>query len=328
MNLKAQKNIIKNNKDNLMLFAILMLVAIFVSLIDDKFLSYNTFISITRQFPEMGLLTLCMMLPMITGGINLTSIASANLSAIVMAKIMTSMIPKGTENIGVVLLAIIIGITISIIISALSGVIIAYLNIHPILVTLSMQMLIAGVSIAVTKGEIISGFPKSFQFIGNKTFLNIPIPLYIFIVSAFIMYIVLHYLPLGQQAFMYGSNPVATEFSGVNTKSMIIKVYALSGFFVGVAAVILASRFNSAASGYATSYLLQSVLIAVLGGIDPNGGKGKISGMILAVLLLQVVASGLNILHVDQFLITAIYGLILLATVALRLNSFKKLFRL
>ncbi|WP_113672847.1 ABC transporter permease [Vallitalea guaymasensis] len=328
MKLNMQSSLVKRNRDNIMLSIILMVVVIIVSLISERFLSYNTFISVTRQFPEMGLLTLCMMITMITGGINLSCIASANLSGIIMAKMMTSMIPKGTENVGVVILAIIVGISISVLVSFGNGVIIAYLKVPAILVTLSMQMLISGVSIVITKGEIVSGFPESFQFIGNKSVLGIPVPLYIFAICAIIMYIVLHHLPLGQKAYMYGSNPTATEFSGVNVKRMIIKVYSLSGFFVGVAAVILTSRFNSAASGYATSYLLQSVLIAVLGGIDPNGGKGKISGMILAVLLLQIVASGLNILRVDQFLITALFGLILLATVAFRLNSFKKFFKL
>lgn len=328
MKINIQSDIVKRNRDNIMLFAILMVVVVIVSLISEQFLSYNTFVSITRQFPEMGLLTLCMMITMTTGGINLSCIASANLSGIVMAKMITALIPKGTDNIGVVLLVIIVGISISVIISWGNGVIIAYLKVPPILVTLSMQMLITGVSIAITKGEIVSGFPESFQFIGNKNIFGIPVPLYIFAVCVVIMYIVLHYLPLGQQAYMYGSNPTATEFSGVNVKRMIINVYSLSGFFVGIAAVILTSRFNSAASSYATSYLLQSVLIAVLGGIDPNGGKGRISGMILAVLLLQIVASGLNTLRVDQFLITALFGLILIVTVALRLNAFKKMFNL
>jgi len=328
MKIINQSELIKRNRDNIMLFTILMIVVVIVSLTNEKFLSYNTFVSITRQFPEMGLLTLAMMITMITGGINLTVIASANLSGIIMGKMMTYLIPKGTDNFAAVLLVIVVGISVSVIISWASGVIIAYLKVSPILVTLSMQMLISGISIVITKGEIISGFPESYQFLGNKAVLGIPVPLYVLIICTIIMYVILQHLPLGQQAYMYGSNPTATEFAGVNVKRMIIKVYALSGFFVGVAAVIMTSRFNSAAPGYATSYLLQSVLIAVLGGIDPNGGKGKISGMILAVLLLQIVASGLNVLRVDQFLITALFGLILLATVAFRLNSFKKLFNL
>jgi ribose/xylose/arabinose/galactoside ABC-type transport system permease subunit len=183
-------------------------------------------------------------------------------------------------------------------------------------------MLINGICLVMTKGKIISGYPKSFRYIGNGDIAGIPVPLIIFLCCALIMAFILRKTPVGSRAYMYGSNVTATEFSGVNTKAMLLKFDAISGFFVGIASIVLTSRFNSASAGYAESYLLLAVLIAVLGGISPNGGKGGVLGMVLSVVILQVVSSGLNLLTVSQHLTTALWGIILILAVAVR--SYKR----
>lgn len=70
------------------------------------------------------------------------------------------------------------------------------------------------------------------------------------------------------------------------------------------------ARFNSASAGYGESYILVTVLAAVLGGVDPYGGFGNVSGLVLSLLILQVIASAFNQLHLSQFLTLAIWGLL------------------
>jgi len=270
------------------------------------------------QLPEMGLLTLAMMVTMISGGINLSCIASANLSGILMAMMMTRLIPAGGDNVPLILVIMAAGVLVSIAVGVLNGIVIANFRVPAMLATLGTQMLMNGICLILTKGEIISGYPPSFLFIGNGTLGPIPMPLAVFIICGAIMAVSLKLLPLGSQIYMYGSNPVATEFSGVNVKKMLLKTYAFSGFFVGIAAILLTSRFNSAAAGYAESYLLQAVLIAVLGGVNPNGGAGRVTGVALSLIILQVVASGLNLLRISSYLNMALWGLILLLAVAIR----------
>lgn len=316
------KKILSRYGDSMMLFIIMALVVAIMSMMHNRFFSINTFEAIAYQLPEMGLLTLSMMITMITGGINLSSIASANLSGIVMAMMMTSMIPAGNDNPLLVSLIIVVGIAVSVLVGLGNGIIIAYFKVPPILATLAMQMLVNGVCLVLTKGAIISGYPASFLYLGNGSVARIPVPLIIFILCVALMALVLLRTPLGMNVYLFGSNPIATEFSGVNPHRLLLKTYTLSGFFVGVAAVILTSRFNSATAGYAESYLLQSVLIAVLGGISPNGGTGRVSGAVLAVIILQTVASGLNLIRVSSYLSMALWGIILLLAVAIR--SYKK----
>lgn len=317
MNAKG-KALLKKHGDNLMLLTILVVVTVFMSTQNARFLTPGTFESIAYQLPEMGLLTLAMMITMITGGINLSCIASANLSGILMAMMMTTMIPPDTDNLGLVLVVLAVGILVSMLVGLLNGIVIAYFKVPAILATLGMQMLVNGVCLVLTKGAIIAGYPPSFNYLGNGSIAGVPVPMLIFAVCVAAMTLVLCRLPMGMKVYLYGSNPTATEFSGVNAKTLLLKTYVLSGFFVGIAAVVLTSRFNSAAAGYAESYLLQSVLIAVLGGISPNGGIGRASGAVLSVIILQVVASGLNLMRISSYLTMALWGVILLLAVALR----------
>ncbi|MEA4847081.1 MAG: ABC transporter permease [Clostridiaceae bacterium] len=313
---------LKKRMDNVLLFGMLFITVFTITIVRRDFLTAGTLQSMAFQLPEMGLLTISMMITMITGGINLSCIASANLSGIIMATIMTTYITPGNDNVAVVLFAIILGMLISILVGLANGAVIAFFRVPAILATLGMQMLINGICLVMTKGKIISGYPKSFRYIGNGDIAGIPVPLIIFLCCALIMAFILRKTPVGSRAYMYGSNVTATEFSGVNTKAMLLKVYAISGFFVGIASIVLTSRFNSASAGYAESYLLLAVLIAVLGGISPNGGKGGVLGMVLSVVILQVVSSGLNLLTVSQHLTTALWGIILILAVAVR--SYKR----
>jgi len=306
----------KLQTENAFLLLMLLILVVTISFMQSDFLKLGTLQSIAFQLPELGLLTLSMMIPMVTGGINLSCIASANLSGILMAIIMTTFIAEGQDNFAIVLIAIVTGILVSVFVGLANGVVIAYFKVPAILATLGMQMLINGVCLVITKGRIISGYPDSFSSIGSGSTAGLPVPLIIFTIGALLMVFIIKKMPIGSQIYMYGSNATATEFSGVNTKAMILKVYAISGFFVGIASIVLTSRFNSASAGYAESYLLIAVLIAVLGGISPNGGTGKVSGLVLSVVILQVVSSGLNLLRISQHLTTALWGIILILAVA------------
>lgn len=315
--------------ENFTLFTILILLVItFSIMLPGQFFSLGNFQSMTFQLPELGILTLAMMITMITGGINLSIIASANLSGIIMAMIIKNFIseaPSSIETFGIVALAIAIGLAISVVIGFVNGFIISFFGVSAILATLGTSTLLEGIALVVTKGYVISGFPKGLLAIGNESIIGIPIPLIIFVIVAIVVGIVLKKSKLGLSTYMMGSNIKATKFSGINVEKATIKVYILSGLLSGVASIIMLARFNSAKAGYGSSYLLATVLISVLGGINPNGGFGKVSGVVLGIVLLQVISSGLNLLGMSQFLSMALWGILLLAVEGLRLIKRNKL---
>jgi hypothetical protein len=197
-----------------------------------------------------------------------------------------------------------------------NGVIIAYIGISPILATLGTMTLLEGISLVITRGYVISGLPRSLLVIGNGTFLGVPVPLFILIAVAIAVAILLNKTRLGLSTYMIGSNIKATGFSGINTNKVTILVYMISGLLAGIASLIMMARFNSAKAGYGSSYLLVTVLVSVLGGINPNGGFGKVSGVFIGLILLQVISSGLNLLGISQFLTLALWGALLLGVEA------------
>lgn len=314
----------KNPNSFVLIFIFFVTLALFSVSLPGKFFTISNFSSIAFQLPELGILTIAMAITMLSGGINLSIIATANLAGIVMATIMKSQsLASGLSGVNLVMLAITVGLSISAIIGFINGIIISYIGVSPILATLGTMTLINGISILTTKGYVISGLPDEMIAVGNNSILGIPIPFLIFIVIAIAINFWLRKTPSGVSNYLIGSSENAANYSGINTKKVLLKTYTISGLLSGIAAIIMISRFNSARAGYAESYLLVTVLASVFGGFDPNGGFGRIPGLILSLLILQMVASGLNLLGVSSHLAIAFWGTILI-TVMLLQNRRKK----
>jgi simple sugar transport system permease protein len=311
------RNTIRNmNSEIKILSLILILSFLLMSILSPShFLRLETFQGMAFQLPELGLLSLAMMITMLTGGINLSIIATANISAIISALILTSNINPEAGAAGdgwIVLLAILAALAVSVVIGLFNGFLISVINIPPILATLGTMKLLQGLAFIITKGYVISGMPEAVRFIGNGKIAGVPFPLLIFILFAFIMSVYLNHSSTGFNIFMYGSNPIATFFSGVSNNKVIIQTYALSGLYCGAAALVMMSRFNSAKAGYGESYLLVTILAAVLGGVKSEGGFGQVSGLVLSLIILQIISNGLNILGISAFLTIALWGLIMI----------------
>ncbi len=308
----------KNSELIVLILVLAGTLVMMLALNGPSFFKLGNIQSMAFQMPELGVLSLAMMITMLTSGINLSIIASTNLSGIVMALIMTRMAPEGGSALGVVLLALLAGVLISVLIGLLNGWLIASLNISPILATLGTMIMVSGVAIVLTKGYVISGFPKEMLFIGNGTILGIPVPLLIFLACAGLLALILGRMPLGTRIYLFGSNPTATFYSGVNNKAVLMRVYLISGLLTSVAAMIMISRFNSAKADYGESYLLLTILASVLGGVNAAGGFGRVSGLVVALIILQIISSGLNLFGVSAFLTVALWGAILIFVMVIK----------
>ena len=285
-----------------------------------EFLQIGNFQSMAFQLPELGLLSTAMMITMLTAGINLSIIASANLSGIVAAIVLTRFVGPDAASGGsgaLILLAICAGLGTSLLIGLANGLLIAVVEVSPILATLGMMTLVNGLTIVFTKGYVIAGFPDLIRFIGNGLVVGIPMPMIIFAAATAVIALILNRTALGFNIYMIGSNATASRFSGVNNRAVLIRTYLISGLYSGFASLIMISRFNSVATGYGSSYLLITILASVLGGTSTTGGFGRITGLVLSLATLQIVSSGLNLLRVSAFLTIAIWGLILIIVMAI-----------
>jgi simple sugar transport system permease protein len=262
---------------------IILLVVLFTgfSLGVDRFFSPESFWSMGIQVAGLGILSLAMMITLLKGGINLSIIATTNLCALTMAWLLNQFAPAGTAGAGLVggmAVAFAGGALVAAIIGAVNGYIIAYLNVSPILATLGTMTLVKGIAVGLTAGDVLSGFPEAITYIGNGALFGIPFSLYIFVACAIPLAIWLSRTPTGNFIYLIGSNEKATRYSGVDTKWVIFKVYLLSSMLAWVGAIVLMGWLNSARADYSESYLLITILAAVLGGIDPFGRLGHLAG--------------------------------------------------
>ena len=307
-----------------MLAVLIVLAALgFSALARPNFLTGNTLRAVAFQMPELGILALAMMIPLMSGGLNLAIIATANLSALVMAFILTRMLgPQSAPQTvaGVLALALTAGFVTALVIGLITGAIVAFLGVHPILVTLGTMTALKGIAVFATSGGVIGGFPPALLSLGNGTLFGFPVPMILFILCALLVSVLMNHAPFGVSVRMIGSNERATRYSGVATEWTLVGVYVVSSLLCWVGAIVMMARFNSARAGYAESYLLITILAAVLGGVNPNGGFGKVLGLVLSLVLLQLISTGFNLLGFSPHLTQAIWGATMVAAIAIALG--------
>jgi len=299
------------------LLALLVFVCLVFGVSSPSFLSGTTFTSIAFQLPELGLLTLAMLMPIISNGFNLSVTFTANLSGLAMAAVLHAF---GGVDAGpfAIALGILAALATGAAIGWLMGLIIATTGAHPILVSLSMMIFVRGLGEFLTRGGDISGMPDAVQAIGQGTLLGIPAPVFVFVAAVLIWYVVMSRTRLGFATRMIGSNLEATRYSGISTHRSLTLIYTLSGLMCGLAGIVMLSRFNSVRVGHGEAYLLITVLGCFLGGVSPNGGFGRVLPVAISLVILQVIASGLNSLGANQHLATALWGGFLLLVMVVR----------
>lgn len=273
--------------------------------------------SMAFQIPEFGFLVLAMMLSNLVGGIDLSIIANANTVAIFAAYVLNGTWSFGTEGMTRVILAIIVAIVTSLCFGLLNGIIIAKTSAPSLVATLGTMTLIQGVGMAVTGGTSVGNIDPIFAQFGKALFLGLPVIFWFFLVISLILGLIFSLTGFGRKLYLYGGNPVAARFSGFPNEKMTIFVFMLTAFLSGMAGLIILSRVNSAKVGYGESYLLQTMIVCVIGGISPNGGKGKVQGVVLATILMQVMSSAFTIMSLSPYTKKLIWGVMLVLVLGL-----------
>lgn len=299
------------------LVGFLAVVVLIFGLAAPRFLSLANFDSMAFQLPELGLLTLAMLVPIISGGLNLAIIYTANMAGLTLAWVLLQF--GGAEaGPGAFVLGVAAALLVGAAAGAVMGLVIAHIGAHPILVSLAMMIFLRGLGEFLTRGGDISGFPSYLAPIGHGAIFGIPVPMLIFLAAALVWHVMLTRTRHGFAVYMIGSNIRAAGYSGLHTRRTLTLIYTLSGVLCAVAGILMLTRFNSVRVGHGEALLLITVLACFLGGVDPFGGFGRVVPVVLALVILQVLSSGLNLLGANQHLSTAVWGLFLIGVMILR----------
>jgi len=335
-------------------FALFLVVFALMAILQPRrFFSASNIQQLAFQIPEFGILAIGMMVAMISGGIDLSIITTANLAGITSAIVMLTLshrgsmdlsallkgimadegtrsslqaaMPTGIAMVGIVTVTVLVSLAVGVLCGLFNGFLVAKIKITPILATLGTMKLYEGIALVITKGSPLTGFPDEFIFLGSGSVGGMPTPMIIFILAIIMLALLLRKTPLGRGIYAVGENPLAAQYSGLDNAKILMKTYAITGLMAGLAAVVMMARVDSIKVGYGNSFQLQSILVVILGGVSTIGGTGNIIGVVFSVFILRVISSGFNIMGFSNYMRNVIWG-VLLIVVAIALSSgFKSL---
>ena len=229
----------------------------------------------------------------------------------------------------VVLIAV---IAVGALIGFINGFFVAKFKLHPFIVTLSTQLAVFGLILLFLQlggngGQTLSGLDPAYtSFVSGPLFkvVGISVPRYVLysLILTVIIWVIWNKTAFGRNMFAVGSNEDAANVSGVNVFKTIVLVFMLAGAMYGITGFIEGARIGSAASYTGLNYESDAIAACVIGGVSFVGGTGKVGGIVVGVLLLQIIFVGLNFLSIDQNLLYIIKGLIILLACALDMRKY------
>lgn len=293
----------------------IVILIVFAFMLGGKFYSLNNMQSMATQVAEFGLLAIAMSLAMLTGGIDLSVVATAVLAGIVGAEFLTGNVVDLATTPPTTVMAMAVGAMLltGLACGLLNGTLIAKASMPPILATLSTSIFFTGIGTVMTGGASLPVRVKEFFSLGVLTVARIPLVFLIMVVVFILIGMALKWTRFGRRVLLYGENATALRFTGAKHEQLVITLYALIGVIAALAAMIMVSRTASARVGYGEAYLLQAILVVVLAGFDPFGGRGKITGLALALVMLQTLSSAFTIMRFGPYMKVFLWGSMLLA---------------
>jgi len=290
----------------------LIVLIIAVSFLSPVFLTPSNLTNLLRQVSVNGLIAFGMTFIILLGAIDLSVGSVLAFSSAVMA----SLVVNDTHYLVAFIVAILVGAALG----AMNGLVITYGKVAPFIVTLATMTVFRGATFIFTDGVPISGISRDdnlFQFIGRESVLGVPFPVIIMLAVFFLLFILLHKTPFGRKVYAVGGNEKAANIVGVKISKIKILVFTLSGALAALAGIIITSRLGSAQPNAGVSYELDAIAAVVLGGTSLSGGKGRLFGTLIGILIIGVLNNGLNILGVSTFYQEVAKGVVILVAVLL-----------
>ena len=301
--------LIRFREAGISLFILILVIA--VTLRAPSFLSISNFNDIFLNISILAIVALAQTMVIITHGIDLSVSSMIGLVAMMVAFV----VKQNPEM--PVLFTVLLGMALGAVLGTFNGLIITFGKVPPIIATLGTLSIYRGLVFYYSQGTWINSFelPKNFKLLSKGTPLGIPNMVLIAILVAMIVYYFLNYTRTGRDIYAVGSNPDAAQFAGIRKQRITFLVYLISGLFCGLAAVLWASRFESAQTNTALGFELQTVAASVVGGVSISGGVGTVTGVLLGALLLGIIQNSLTLIRISPFWQLAAQGLLILIAV-------------
>lgn len=276
------------------LIAILVILFVIISALEpNTFPTFANFVSMAFQMSDVGILALAIALTFLIGGIDLSVVAVSNLAGVAAAATMSAVQPATGPGIAVPA-AIAAALGVGLCAGVINGLLVSKLQVHPIVITLGTLTLFTGIGTGLTEGTTVFATGAMTALGRGLLAAVIPVPFLVFVAIAAILAVVTTKTQWGFRAYMVGASEVASRYGRLPVDKVQTATYVTSGLLAASAGLIVVARTNAANVSFGSSFLLLAILVAVLAGIDPYGGGGRIFYVVLSMAVMQVVSTGLN----------------------------------
>lgn len=298
---------------DLILVIVLAVEIIVMSLLSNKFFTVYNLLNMTRNFVEIGIVSLSMTFVILTSGIDLSVGSLVGMNAMILG---TLSIRSGIN----IWMAAIIVIAVSVLAGFVNGTVITRIKVPPLVVTLATMSMFRGLAYSVSDAKTFSGFPESFSVLGQGTLFNtkIPVQLLIFAALALVFFVIMKYTRFGRNVYVIGNNEKTALFSGINVNRVKVILYILSGLLCGIASIIMVSRVSAARADLATGFELNVITAVLVGGTSIAGGKGSVGATIIGFFIIIILRNGLSLAGFSTLIQTIFVGVVLILSVYLR----------
>ncbi|MFA7109148.1 MAG: ABC transporter permease [Sphaerochaetaceae bacterium] len=297
--------------DNL-IWVILLILIIVNGIITPRFFSGANFINIFYHSVVLGFLIMAESLCLMTGNFDLSIESSIAFAPAIGVLLMTQWIPGFNPFLSTIIILII-----GALIGLFNGSMISYLKVNPFLQTLSVNIILRGLTYKLIPMSIFK-LPKSFTFLGSyKIFDVIPLAVIIMLLGFLLIQFVLSYTKFGRNVLAIGGNERASFISGIDTRKVKTITFMLSGILASFAGILAIGRQMSLTNKIGEGLVFMAFAGSVMGGVSLDGGVGNALGMLGGVLVLGVIDNSLTLLGVDAFLVYAAKGLLIFLAILL-----------
>lgn len=292
-------------------FFILVIEFLIFSLASKSFLTLGNILSVGRQMSFTGIAAIGMTLVMLTGGIDISVGSMLAMAGVLCAKL--------SADVGLPLwIAVVITLLIGALFGLINGAAVTRLHIPALIATLATQTILKGIAYLLTNAVPVKNLSATYKFLGQGYIFGvIPVPLTITVALYVLAWWYLDKTYLGRRVYLSGGNEEAARLSGINTKWTITGTYVFSGVFAAIAGVLMAARLGSGQPSVGSGFEMDVITATVLGGISVNGGKGKVVNVFVGACIMGVLANGMTMLNINQYLQWIINGLVLLFAVTM-----------
>lgn len=309
---------------DLALLPALLLVIVIGTITSDAFLTSRNVVTILQQSSELAIVTVGMSLILIAGKFDLSLESTFGLAPMIGAWLM---LPDAVGGAGIGLppaLAIVVCLLVGAAVGLFNGFLIVRYKLNAFVVTLAMLILLRGVDLGITNGATLYDFPDAFTYLGAAEWFGVPVSIFVAGAVFAVAGAVLRYHRIGRALYAIGGNREAARAAGVPVEKILWGVFIVAGLLAALAGLMLSGRIASTTADQGRNLIFTVFAAATIGGISLDGGRGRMIGALLGVLLLGVLSNVLTLSQVPSFWIDAVFGgVILLALILARITGDK-----